>query len=252
LLDELKNKALEVVVEAINEETHFAVAFSGGIDSSLLAKICKDIERKNVVLLTVGFPYSKDIEFSKRISSKIGLPHKIHEIETEDFSINLARIVQKIRCKNNSHIENCIAFFYIAKLAKENDLRVILTANGCDELFCGYNQYRMIYEQGRTHLLKLMDEKISNELLLTKEIENITKEFMVTTRQPFLSQKFISFAKDIPIDQKIKGSNDLIRKHILREVALLIGVPRESAMKPKKALQYGSLIHKNVKKVYNF
>jgi asparagine synthase (glutamine-hydrolysing) len=252
LLDDLKNKTFEVVAEAINEDTHLAVAFSGGIDSSVLAKICKDIERKNVVLLTVGFPYSEDIEFSKRMSSKIGLPHKIFEIEAEDFSIDLARVVQKIGCKNISHIENCVAYFYIAKLAKENDIRLILTANGCDELFCGYDQFRRIYDQGKTHLMELMDEKIGNELILTKEIEKITKDFMVTTRQPFLSQKFISFARDIPIDQKIKGSNDLIRKHILREFALLIGVPRESVIKPKKALQYGSLIHKNFKKISNF
>jgi len=31
----------------------------------------------------------------------------------------------------------------------------------------------------------------------------------------------------------------------LREAALSLGVPRESAMRPKKALQYSTLIHKN-------
>ena len=36
----------------------------------------------------------------------------------------------------------------------------------------------------------------------------------------------------------------MIRKHIIRRLALDIGVPQEAAMKPKKALQYGSLIHK--------
>jgi asparagine synthase (glutamine-hydrolysing) len=40
----------------------------------------------------------------------------------------------------------------------------------------------------------------------------------------------------------------MTRKHILRQVALSVGVPEESAMKPKKALQYGSLIHKYFKK----
>jgi asparagine synthase (glutamine-hydrolysing) len=41
----------------------------------------------------------------------------------------------------------------------------------------------------------------------------------------------------------------MIRKHILREVALALGVPEESAMKPKKALQYGSSIHKYLRKI---
>nr|MDQ5876790.1 asparagine synthase-related protein [Thermoproteota archaeon] len=56
------------------------------------------------------------------------------------------------------------------------------------------------------------------------------------------------FAKSIPIDQKIKGSDDMIRKHILRRAALVLGVPEEAAMKPKKALQYGSHIHKYFKR----
>jgi asparagine synthase (glutamine-hydrolysing) len=41
----------------------------------------------------------------------------------------------------------------------------------------------------------------------------------------------------------------MIRKHILRQSALELGVPEESAMKPKKALQYGSCIDKYFKKV---
>jgi asparagine synthase (glutamine-hydrolysing) len=84
--------------------------------------------------------------------------------------------------------------------------------------------------------------------VLLKEIDKITAEFGVLTKQPFFSQKFIDFAKDIPIEQKITGPNDFIRKHILRKLALSIGIPRESAMKPKKALQYSSLIHKNFKR----
>jgi asparagine synthase (glutamine-hydrolysing) len=94
-----------------------------------------------------------------------------------------------------------------------------------------------------------MDERIANERLLIKEIDKITTEFGVITKQPFLSQKFINFAKSISIEQKITSTDDFMRKHILRKLALSLGVPRESAMKPKKALQYGSLIHKNFKVV---
>jgi asparagine synthase (glutamine-hydrolysing) len=36
----------------------------------------------------------------------------------------------------------------------------------------------------------------------------------------------------------------MLRKHIIRRLAIDIGVPQEAAMKPKKALQYGSSIHK--------
>jgi len=56
------------------------------------------------------------------------------------------------------------------------------------------------------------------------------------------------------LEQKIKDKDDLMRKHIVRKLAMSIGVPEESALKQKKAMQYGSLIHKNflkIKKTWN-
>ncbi len=241
---DLKKALFEAVAETIKDEPSLAIAFSGGIDSSILAKICKDLGRK-VILLTIGFPESHDIEFSKRIASKMGLSHKIHNLNEEHFRDSIGYVCQKIDCKNISHIENCIAYIYIASLASENEFRLILTANGCDELFCGYNIYRLMYNHGKTRIMDLMTEKIENEFILMKELEAVTTEFGVNFKQPFLSHNFISFAKDIPIDQKIRSADDLVRKHILREAALSIGVPRESAMRPKKALQYSTSIHKN-------
>jgi asparagine synthase (glutamine-hydrolysing) len=89
---------------------------------------------------------------------------------------------------------------------------------------------------------------------MMKAVNQVTLEFGVQIVQPFLSEKFIEFAKMVPLEHKIKNKDDLMRKHIIRGLALSIGVPEESALKQKKAMQYGSLIHKNflkVKKTWN-
>lgn len=248
LLHDLRDALYDAVSDSV-PETRITVAFSGGVDSSLLAKICNDLG-KEVVLLTVGFPGSHDIGFARRIASIMGMNHKVMEIEYQDFKKNLTHIRQMIKCENTSHIENCIAFHYISRLAKQEGLGLVLSANGCDELFCGYDGYRRVYSSGggEMAIMKMMDEKIANEFTLMSEVAIVTGQFSVAARQPFLSRKFIEFAKAIPIDQKIRGPDDMMRKHILRQTALSIGVPEESAMKPKKALQYGSSIHKFFKK----
>jgi asparagine synthase (glutamine-hydrolysing) len=251
LVVDLKNALVDAVTATVNEESSLAVAFSGGIDSSLLAKLCNDIGIK-VTLLTIGFPGSLDIEFSKVIATRLGLPHKLLELKKEDFHNKQRYISQKLGCGNISHIENCIAFFYLGMLARQNGLRLILTANGCDELFCGYDRFRSIYKYGNARIMQLIHEKIENEIILMREVESITAEFGIKTKHPFLSEKFISVALEISIDNKIKGCDDFIRKHILREVAVTIGVPHEAAEKPKKAMQYGSLIHKNFKDLKTF
>jgi len=236
------------VEKNIGDEPCLGVAFSGGVDSSLLAKICQNLGR-TVTLLTIGFPGSHDIKFSHFIASKMRMDHKIYELNKEDLCKTFKYVQNKIACTNVSHIENCIAFFHIASLAHQNNFRSILTGNGCDELFFGYDRYRSIYEQGDRSIIKLMNEKIANEFILMKELAVITTELGVLIKHPFLSREFITFAKSIPIMENINGSDDLLRKHLLRQVSLAVGVPTESALRPKKALQYGTLIHKKLARI---
>jgi len=148
MLSTLQKALFTTVAESADIDTPVAVAFSGGLDSTLLAKICKDLGFE-VTLLTIGFSHSHDIEFSKVIASKIGLPQNIYILNEQEFYKVLSHVRQIIDCDNVSHIENCIAYFHIAKLANKSGFRQILTANGCDELFCGYNEYRLVYGQGR-------------------------------------------------------------------------------------------------------
>jgi asparagine synthase (glutamine-hydrolysing) len=246
LLDSLKKALYDAVAENV-PEMRVGLAFSGGLDSTLLAKICSDLG-KEILLITIGFPGSHDIAFSKQIAAKLGLPQKTFEIDSTDFHDKLRHVRQTIKCSNTSHIENCVAYLYITLAAQREAIGLVLSANGCDELFFGYNAYRSAYASGPQALNQLMEVKIANEQLLVEEIALVAKESGVVVRQPFLAQKFIAFAKTISFEEKITGSDDLQRKHILRKVALELGVPQESATKPKKALQYGSQIHKYFQK----
>src|SRR5215831_8769303 len=250
LLDRLREVLFDVVDVTIRDKDSIAIAYSGGLDSSLLATICK-MKGTPVTLLTIGFPQSHDICFSKLVASKLNLDHRIGVLGENDFYKNLRRVLKKVNCENISHVENCIAFFYITKLAQESGLKTLLSANGCDELFCGYDIYRKMFDVGRTRLMQLIEEKILNEFKLLEDVDKTISDFGVNMGQPFLSNKLIAFSREIPIEEKILGSDDYLRKRILRKVALLINIPNESALKQKKALQYGTEIHKKVKKYLN-
>jgi asparagine synthase (glutamine-hydrolysing) len=92
--------------------------------------------------------------------------------------------------------------------------------------------------------MELMDSKLENEQNMMQAVNTITCEFEVKIIQPMLSEKFIQYAKKIPVSDKILGKDDLLRKHIIRKLASEIGIPQISINKRKKAIQYGSLIHK--------
>ncbi len=247
LLENLLEK-IQFSIKNTVSDNKIAVAFSGGVDSSLISKICYDLGY-DVTLLTIGFPNSHDILFAKKVCSEMNLLHHISEINKETFPEISSKIHDVIKTDNLSWNENCIAFYYVSELAKSLGLYTVVTANGIDELFCGYNAYRESFVGGTSEISQVMNAKIKNEIKMMKAVNKISSQFNVKIVQPLLSQDFIEFAKSIPISQKILGPEDLMRKHAIRKLAKKIGVPELAYSKRKKALQYGSNIHKSLLKV---
>ncbi|RNJ78794.1 MAG: asparagine synthase [Nitrosopumilus sp. H8] len=237
---------LESTKEAITSTIKMGkvgVAFSGGVDSALLAKMCHDM-KYDVVLLTIGFKDAHDIEHARLVNERLQYIHHIHEIDADSFLDVSDRVRKSVPSESLSWIENGIAFYYIAQLAKSNGIRTVAAANGIDELFCGYDAYRREYHMGMQHLLEMMDKKVQNELDMMDVIRGMSLEFGVDLVQPFLSAGFIKHARKVPMREKITGPEDVYRKHSIRGLARDVGVPDISHTKRKKALQYGSGIHR--------
>ena len=245
-MDEINKKLLENIKNSISEtvkEKKIGIAFSGGVDSTLISKICSDMDY-DITLLTIGFAESHDILFAKEVNQHLNYTHHVLEIDSEIFPDISLKIQQTIKTENLSWNENCIAFHYVSQLAKSLDLDTVITANGIDELFCGYNAYREAFSEGESKIHEVMISKLDNELKMMKAVNLVASEFGVKIIQPLLSSKFIEYAKTIPLSEKIHDSDDLYRKHIIRKLASQINVPEISCTKRKKALQYGSKIHK--------
>lgn len=246
----MNNKLLKNIQDAIKKtvpKKRIGIAFSGGVDSALISKILSDLEY-DVTLLTIGFSESHDILFAKEVNEQLEFPHHVLEIDEDSFEKISSDINKKIQTDNLSWNENCIAFYYVSKLASSLNIDAVVTANGIDELFCGYNAYREVISQGESAVNKLMDQKLDNEIKMMKAVNQISSEFGVEILQPLLDQEFIKYAKTIPISDKIHDSEDLMRKHVIRKLAYEIKIPEISYTKRKKALQYGTKIHKKLLK----
>lgn len=249
-MDDTSKKLFENIKNSISETVKvkkIGIAFSGGVDSTLISKICSDMNF-DITLLTIGFAESHDILFAKKVNEFLKYPHHVLEIDPDTFSSISLKINQMIKTDNLSWNENCIAFHYVSKLANSLDLDTVITANGIDELFCGYNAYREAFSGGESQINKVMISKLDNELKMMKAVNQVAAEFGVKILQPLLSEKFIEYAKTVPISEKIHDSDDLYRKHIVRKLASQVNVPELSCTKRKKALQYGTKIHKTLLK----
>ena len=114
---------------------------SGGVDSSAIAALIKRMTPGPVKTFSVGYreaPFS-ELSYARRVAEAIGTEHHEIVIGMEDFFNALPKLIW--------HEDEPIAWpssvslYFVSKLAAEQ-VKVVLTGEGSDELFGGYGRYR--------------------------------------------------------------------------------------------------------------
>jgi pyridinium-3,5-biscarboxylic acid mononucleotide sulfurtransferase len=82
----MKNK-LQKIKEIIKASKKCVIAFSGGVDSTLLLKVANDILGENCLAITVCGPLNPKSEIEEAINSaeKFGAKHKILNVDISNF-----------------------------------------------------------------------------------------------------------------------------------------------------------------------
>lgn len=251
---DIKSQLLTSIKEAVFRRVKYLdeinVIFSGGIDSTLLTVILKEISKSKslkIKLYSVGNENSKDVITSKKIAKWLNLPLKIINVDQDIINKNIEHVIQLIGENNLMKIGVGMTIYLACKQIHEDGGKVAISGQGADELFAGYNRYLKSFANGK------LDEElrydISNMYNVNLERDDaVSMDNGVELRLPFLDKELVKFALNIPVDYKIRDENDLIRKNILRDVARCLNIPEEFANRPKKAAQYGTGIDKILRK----
>jgi asparagine synthase (glutamine-hydrolysing) len=250
-MEEIKKELLQEILSTIErncKDKEVGISFSGGVDSSLLAKACEKLGKK-VNLLTIGLPNSFDLINSKKSSQALGLTHFTKVLKLEEVEEGIKKVMEITQPQSLVDLEIRLGYYFIFILAKEKKIKTVLSANGMDELFCGYKRCCKFLRVSEDSLKSFIQETIEKAFENHEGMEKIAKNFEINFIEPFLDSNFIEFAQKIPLELKIKNPEDNLRKHIVREIALELSVPKEIAFKTKKSFQYSSGIHNAIEKL---
>lgn len=136
-------KRLEETVEMrLMSDVPLGVFLSGGVDSSAIAALTSRM-RGNEPLQTFSVGYAEtaysELPFAQQAAKHIGSQHHEVKIGMQDFFGALPRLIwheDEPICWPSS-----VSLYFVSKLASEN-VTVVLTGEGSDELFAGYARYR--------------------------------------------------------------------------------------------------------------
>jgi asparagine synthase (glutamine-hydrolysing) len=128
-------------------ETHLmsdvplGVFLSGGLDSSAIAALAQRALARPVQTFAVGYGETKfsELGFARRAARAIGTMHREITIGIDDFFGALPRLIWQ----EDEPIAwpSSVSLYFVSKLAAEH-VKVVLTGEGSDELFAGYERYR--------------------------------------------------------------------------------------------------------------
>lgn len=110
---------------------------SSGVDSSYVASYFKGEKT-----FTVGFDFGEkynEITWARRVSKKIGAEHHCKLITSDEFWNAIPKVAYYM--DQPLADPSCIALYFVSKLASQH-VKVVLSGEGADEFFGGYNIYK--------------------------------------------------------------------------------------------------------------
>jgi len=229
-------KVLERAVGEECDEAEVGVLFSGGLDSTVLARLAS--ARCQVLLYTIGVPESHDLKVAEETASDLDMPWEGILLDRKDILSALPRISDIIGTDNPLVLSFEMPLYIVSAKAKE---RLLISGQGADELFGGYARYARMSE---AELALSMDHDLKGLLTVGMERERrLAEHFGKVIRHPYLHRVVVEMAQHLPMSERIHEGE---RKKVLRDVATLLQLGPVAA-RPKKAAQYGSGVMREMK-----
>ena len=227
-------KNVRILLEEITSQCDANwIALSGGLDSSILGQIKKEQDLNAITIITKDF-LGTDLGHSQIVGKHIGIPLELKYVNMGEVLDAIKITIKILKNFNDIEIRNSIVSYLYLNSLKEKNVRKVITGDGADEIFAGYN-----------FLIKKDHAELQIELRRMKEImhftsKKIASELGISVQMPYINENVIELAETLPIEYLVNQKNDVkFGKWVLRK-AFENDLPSSVIWRKKTPMQDGS------------
>ncbi|MEF8883699.1 MAG: asparagine synthase-related protein [Haloarculaceae archaeon] len=235
--------AVGAVREAVRErvdavaESGLAVAFSGGVDSTAVAA------RVDAPLYVAGFEGSHDVEAARSAAAALDREADLRVVEVthDDIERAVRGVVAATGRTNAMDVGIAVPLFVLAERVAADGYDRLALGQGADELFGGYAKVAGAPDDDRVAADTVRGARRETVLGLADQLERDLRTLRgagVEPVTPLLDDPVVRAALSLPGELLVSGDE---RKVGFRR-AVDPWVPASVVDRDKKALQYGSLV----------
>jgi asparagine synthase (glutamine-hydrolysing) len=258
------NEILDQVAKEITiSDVPIGTFLSGGVDSSAVSAILKKTN-PNLRAFTIGFDDERynEIPYAKKVAEHLNLDHITRNVTMSDVEVVYKKMVKLYDEPYNDF--SFVPTYYVCKEAKSFS-SVVISGDGADEVFCGYDKYlriqklnslqqksriplnilsnlhHLLPEQSdyKRHLRRLgMAESellhdLSSMVYKSHELQNIAGSYLLSEMKNYSSKEMVA--------KHLKEVSDQTLLQQMRYLDLKMLLPDDMLVKVDRASMYNSL-----------
>lgn len=239
--EEVARRLRNSVKKRLMSDKPFGALLSGGLDSSAIVAIMKELlpENQSFPVFTIAFDDdSPDLHFAKIVASTLKLDHHIITVSPEEAITFIDETIFSTESWDITTVRCSVAQLILSKYIREKtQIRVLLCGENSDECTSGYMGFHYTKDQIKMHEenIKLIKNVHCYDGLRT---DRTMAKYGLEIRLPFADPEFVDYYLSLPPNLRMPKNG--LEKFLLRESCKHFKhLPEEIRIRVKNAFSDG-------------